>query len=68
VLDAPDGGAYLEDGHKLWQVLRRDTGRLTVLLEDCGDPSHPLVELPVKDLARLGFRVVRPSVDSHLHL
>ena len=57
-----DLGAYLQDGERLYQVVRANPGAGTVFLEDSGAPSRPLVERKVKDLIRDGFRVVMPSV------
>ena len=55
-------GAFLTDGERLYQVIRANPGAGTVFLEDSGVPSRPWVERKVKDLARDGFRLVRPTV------
>lgn len=54
-----EAARYLTDGTGLYWIVRVDSEKCTVLLEDCGSPDMPLVEHRVRDLATEGFAVVR---------
>ncbi len=57
-------GVYLEDGTRLYRVLRTWLPNGQVLLEDAGDPSLPALVRTVSELIADGMQVVRPLTES----